>query len=272
MLPKFSFRVFAGAAALSLVFSAALSAELTPNPEHVVGKAVSLQNDSYTPAKGMMPVDLTLDDGSADNSIGDGGQFIWLNRFTPNAADFPFQIEQVSAIMGATLVTVGDPVEIVIYSDTDGDGDPGTGASLVASISETVQFNDLTTFNVWNLAAPVVMNGPGDVLIGLINRVGSEGFNDFPAALDETATAGRSWAATYLAGDVPANPTLPGDEQWGTIDSFGFPGNWVVRGAGTTVAPAVPVIEVPTQSHTGLMAFGLLLILAAVVVIWRRSA
>ncbi len=60
-----------------------------------------------------------------------------------------------------------------------------------------------------------------------------EGFNDFPAALDQTATAGRSWAATYLAGDVPANPPLPGDEQWGTIDSFGFPGNWIIRGSGS---------------------------------------
>ncbi len=271
-MSKPQFRALVGAAALSLVFSAALSAELTPNPDHVVGKAVNLQVDSYNPEKGMIPVDLTLDDGSAENSIGDSGQFIWLNRFTPDPADFPFQIEQVSGIIGTTLVNVGDPIEIVIYSDTDNDGDPGTGSALVASISETVQFNDLATFNVWNLVTPVVLSGPGDVLVGLINRAGAEGTDDFPAALDQTTTAQRSWAATYLAGDAPVNPPLPGDEQWGTIDSFGFAGNWVVRAAGTTIAPAVPVIEVPTQSHTGLMAFGLLLVLAAVVVIWRRSA
>ncbi len=99
----------------------------------------------------------------------------------------------------------------------------------------------------------MLLEGPGDVLIGVVNRYGSEGLNDFPAALDQTASQGRSWAASYLAGDVPASPTLPADEQWGTIDSFGFAGNWVIRGQGTTVNAAIT--EVPTASQTGLLLF-----------------
>ena len=262
---------FAAVAVTLLLLSVGVSAEITPDPnERVAGKAVTLQIDHAE--KGMMPLDFTLDDGTADNFIGDNGQFIWLNRFTPDPADFPFQLEQVSAIFGGTGFNVGDAIEIVIWSDTDGDGDPGTGAVLVASnINVTAQFNDGVTFNVYDLATPVLLNGPGDVLIGLINRNGSEGFSDFPAGLDQGVSAVRSWAATYLAGDVPMDPALPGDEQWGTIDSFGFPGNWVVRGAGTTVVPATPVIEVPTQDHRGLMAFGLLLLAAAGFVMWRRS-
>lgn len=179
-----------------------------------------------------------LDDGVSENSIGDSGQFIWINRFTPVPADFPLQLEEVQVVFGVTSVTLGGAIEIVIHEDTDNDGNPGTGATYLASHNGTVQANDGTTFSVYTLAPPVVLNGPGDILVGVINRYGSEGFDDFPATLDQTATAGRSWAATYLAGNVPAAPTYPADEQWGTIDSFGFPGNWIVRAFGSRILDA----------------------------------
>ena len=198
-------------------------------------KLIQLKIDHHTndsvQFKGTSP--LVLDDGTAETSIGDSGQMIWLNRFTPAPGEFPFQLENVSVMFGATSVTVGDAVEIFLYEDTDGDGDPETGAVLLASISENVQFNDQLTFSVYSLAIPVEFTGPGDVLIGVVNRAGSEGFDDFPASLDTTTTAGRSWVGTYNVGDVPASPTLPADEQWGTIDSFGLPGNWLIRGAGS---------------------------------------
>ncbi len=214
---------------------------------------------------GITPVDLILDDGTIENTIGDAGQFIWLNVFTPLPDDFPFQLQEISVVFGGTLVNVGDAIELLVYSDTDADGDPGTGAVLVGSENVTVQFNDGVTFSVYNLTTPVSLFGPGDVIIGVVNRYGSEGFNDFPATLDTTATQGRSWAATYLAGDVPANPTLPGDEQWGTIDSFGFPGNWVVRGRGTGI------VTVPALSNTWLAIFGTLILGAGLVIIRRRA-
>ncbi len=161
--------------------------------------------------------------------------FVWINRFTPNPADFPFQLEEVRVVFGVTSVPLGGAIEIVIHEDTDGDGNPGTGASHLASFNGTVQANDGTTFSVYTLAPPVVIDGPGDLLVGVINRYGFEGNNDFPASLDQTASQVRSWAATYLAGNVPPIPTYPADEQWGTIDSFGFPGNWVVRAFGTRI-------------------------------------
>lgn len=177
-----------------------------------------------------------IDDGVSENSIGDSGQFIWINRFTPNPADFPFQLEEVQVVFGTTSVPLGGAIEIVIHEDTDGDGDPGTGSTFLASYNDTIQANDGTTFSVYTLTPPVTLNGPsGDLLVGIINRYGSEGFDDFPATLDQTASQMRSWAATYLAGDVPPMPTYPADEQWGTIDSFGFPGNWLVRAFGTRI-------------------------------------
>ncbi len=190
-----------------------------------------------SPAPAGGPIDLILDDGTADNSIGDGGQFIWLNRFTPDAVDFPFELSQISVVFGATGVLAGDAVELLVYEDTDGDGDPGTGAVLLAIYDDVVQIADGVTFSVYALGVPVRLDGPGDVLVGVVNRYSFEGNGDFPAALDQTASQMRSWAASYLAGDVPPLPPLPGDEQWGTIDSFGFPGNWMVRASGQGVVP-----------------------------------
>lgn len=208
---------------------------------------------------------LILDDGTTDNLIGDAGQFIWMNRFTPPPADFPLKIDEVSVVFGSTLVTIGDPIEIFIWEDTDNDGDPGTGANLVYNFNSTVQFNDGATFSVYALPGAPIHNGPGDLIIGVVNRAGSEGFNDFPAALDQTASQGRSWAATYLVGDVPANPTLPADEQWGTIDSFGFPGNWMIRASYT------PMAGVPTIGQWGLIILSLLILTFGVVALRSRQ-
>lgn len=203
-------------------------------------------------------VALSLDDGTAETSIGDVGQFIWLNRFTPAPSEFPFQLEEVSVMFGTTLTSPGDAIEILVYEDTDGDGDPGTGAVLLASFDETIQTADQATFNVYSLKPAVQLNGPGDVLIGIVNRAGFEGNNDFPAAFDQSPSQGRSWAASYLAGDVPDNPPLPADEQWGTIDSFGLPGNWLLRGAGTsgytvggTLTGLIPGEELVIQNNGG---------------------
>lgn len=213
---------------LALIAFVSVSYAIKPNDKPIQLRVDNFSSNS-SQQQGTSP--LVIDDGTAETSIGDSGQMIWFNRFTPAPADFPFQLEDVSIMFGPNLVNVGDAIEIVLYEDSD--GDPGTGAVLLDSITETVQFNDQLTFSVYTLASPVEFTGPGDVLIGVVNRAGSEGFDDFPASLDSTISAGRSWVGTYNVGDVPASPTLPADEQWGTIDSFGLPGNWMIRGAGS---------------------------------------
>lgn len=205
--------------------------------------------DPVSPPDGT--INFIIDDGTSENSIGDSGQFVWINRFTPNPADFPFLLEEVRVVFGQTLVPIGGAIEIVIHEDTDGDGNPGTGANFLASFNGTVQANDGATFSVYTLTPPVQIDGPGDLLVGIINRYGSEGFDDFPATLDQTASQGRSWAGTYLAGNVPPMPTYPANEQWGTIDSFGFPGNWIVRAFGSPIEDADL-----TLTKTGVQAGG----------------
>lgn len=225
--------------ALSTLLTCLVVLSLLPGPARA-----SIASDGSTDVVLTVPVEpdgppdvnLIVDDGSGENSIGDGGQFVWINRFTPAPAEYPFAMTEVQVVYGTTMVPVGGAIDIVFHEDTDADGDPGTGAVFRGVTAGTVQVADNTTFNVYPINPPVPFCGPGDVLVGVINRYGSEGFNDFPARLDQTATQLRSWAASYLAGDAPAQPFYPADEQWGTIDSFGFPGNWLVRAFGSTSA------------------------------------
>jgi photosystem II stability/assembly factor-like uncharacterized protein len=182
-------------------------------------------------------VQLILDDGSRENAIGltNGGQFLWLNRFTPSPSDFPFTLDEIHVLFGAgTGVNVGELVDIYVYEDTDGDGDPGTGANFLGALNNAaVQFVDDVNFSIYSIA-PITMNGPGDVLIAVVNRTAGTDPSEYPAAVDQTSSQSRSWIGTYQAGNPPDPPPLPADDLWGIIDSFNFPGNWMIRGFGST--------------------------------------
>ncbi len=223
-------------------------------PERIELSLSNFPNVDGTPAAPWAPsgpVQLVLDDGSAENSIGltGGGQLVWFNRFTPDPALFPFTLDQISLLFNNS-VGVGDDMELIIWEDTDGDGDPGTGTNVLYYEWVTVQYNDLTTWNVYNLASPVTLSGPGDVLIGVVNRSGASGYSDFPAAIDQGTSQQRSWVGAYTAGDPPEPPTLPADRLWGTIDSFGLPGNWTLRGSGFTGGLDVPWLSEDPVSET----------------------
>lgn len=175
---------------------------------------------------------LVLDDGSAEDSIGltAGGQFIWLNRFTPDPASFPFSLSQVQLLMNNTTAAGAD-LQLVIFQDAD--GDPTNGAEFLYAEDVTVQFNDLSTWNAYDLASPVMVSGPGDVLVGVVNRDGLPGLSDYPAAIDQGPSQYRSWVGIY-SGDPPDPPTLPPDADFLVIDDAGLPGNWTLRAYGFT--------------------------------------
>jgi len=191
------------------------------------------------------PVQLVLDDGSRDNDIGIGGtwEFIWLNRFTPNPADFPFYIDQVSVWFSSLgMVNVGDDIVIVLYENTSGNTDPAVGSNLIASYNTTVQALD--TWNDYTLPASVTYNGPGDVLVGVI-ALELPGTSYWPASMDQTTTQQRSWAGWWLSSPPPFPPTLPPDDTWILIDAY-FPGNWMVRASGQTI----DVADIPWLSES----------------------
>lgn len=213
-------------------------------------------------------VQLMVDDDSVEGNFGVGGavarQFLWFNRFSPNLNN-PIRLNEIWVLFPAgSNMTVGADVQLVVYHDPD--GDPSNGADFVAGFAESIQFVDGNTFSVYSLATPLEFSEPGDILIGVVNRFVVSGVTTStrPAAMDNTASQGRSWVAVWSA-DPADPPVLPADSIYQTIDGF-VPGNWMIRAFGDQLqAPAIPV-------HTRLGVGVLLSLLAlAGVMLIRRS-
>jgi len=200
-------------------------------------------------------ISLILDDGGPEDAIGaNGRQFIWLNRFTPAPADYPFSLTDVEVLFAAEAwsgVTVGEAVDIYVYEDAD--GDPNTGAEPVGSIRNAlVQAADGVTFSHYTLAQPLRLTGPGDVLIAVVNRTAGVGRVAYPAAVDTSSSRARSWLGLYEAGAPADPPVIPADSSWGVLDAFQMPGNWLIRGFGEKCgAQNIPWLTVgPVQGVT----------------------
>jgi subtilisin family serine protease len=206
-------------------------------------------------------VSFVLDDGSPENFIGllditqsYAYQFIWLNRFTPDPSEFPFTLDQIQVmfyddVSGTYNVSVGDAIDLVVYQDAD--GNPANGATLLATFQDAVEAVDGTTWSVYNLSSPVVINGPGDVLIGVINRYVNDGVTpkSYPASLDTTSSNSRSWIG-WWSGSPPDPAVLPPDYYF-EVMSGTFAGNWLIRGYGQTGASGTPSPSPTAPSPTG---------------------
>jgi hypothetical protein len=183
------------------------------------------------------PPELRLDAGfpSVYMSAGDGGQFLWFNRFSPTT--FPVTIYGARVYL-SSYVGQGDSMEIVVFEDTDGDGDPSDAVVRGHQIYTLDLGASMLFGNYFMLDSPIVCNGPGDVLVGVVNRSAYPGRFDYPAGLETLSSAGRSWFCTYQSGTVPDPPTLPSTQWFATMDGLGYPGNWVIRGL---IAPPLTV-------------------------------
>lgn len=206
-------------------------------------------------------VEFILDDGTQETAIGDGQPFVWLNNFTPAAGEYPFRLDQVQIFWASTYMETGDDFSLYIYQDED--GDPSNGMDLVSSYVMTVGVVD--DFDFYDLPDGPILEGPGDFAIAVVNRFAATGVNDFPAAIDTTATQARSWAGSYT-GAVSDPPEIPSDNGFDLIDNFGFPGNWMIRATGTRVN------LVPTLGEWGMGALIVLLLGASLVIIRKRRA
>ena len=214
-------------------------------------------------------LDLVLDDGSreADFGVSDvtSSQFLWFNRFAAPTGGIDLDEIQILFPSGPAIVP-GAAIQLVVF--TDADSDPATGADLLIALNETIQVADGVTFSTYTLDPPLrVPAGTPDVLVGVVNRFVISGVSQpsRPAALDTSASAGRSWLALWT-GDPPEPPELPPDDVLDLID-FVEPGNWMIRASGTRL----PVTEVPALSPSGLAILTLLLALGGVWMLGRRQ-
>ena len=188
------------------------------------------------------PVNYQVDDGTNENNIGlnatatgTATQFMWFNRFDIAPADLPLQIDQVRIFWDPTTTgppQVGNAISIEIFSDND--ANPANGAVHVYTENDTIAQVG-TTFDVYNLTTPPGLPTALNLLVGVVDRWITSGVSPstFPAAIDQTATAGRSWVAATATGTPPVPPVVPSTGLFGTIDSFGLAGNWLIRATGT---------------------------------------
>ncbi len=203
------------------------------------GRLISAENSRANSAPLLADVDLILDDGTAENSIGASAgknELLWLNRFTPDADDFPFDLNTISVyFLNALGLQVGDQINLIVYENTSGNTDPAVGSNFLASFSRTIL--TLDSWNSYDISStPVLLNSPGDVLIGVI-AMKAPGTNYYPAAIDFDSSHHRSWAGLWSTSPPPDPPTLPPDDTWLMIDDAFYAGNWLVRGYGDYLAP-----------------------------------
>lgn len=230
-----------------LFFASAVAA--TSPIEWTYEPRTSLAERADPPIPTDFAVQLLVDDDNSEGDFGVGGttaqQFLWFNRFTPGTGSI--WLEQIWVLFpSGPNMEVGAPVELVVYQDAD--DDPANGAALVATFDVTIQAVDGNTFSVYEINPPLWFHDAHDVLIGVVDRFVVSGTTSAtrPAALDTTASQGRSWLAVW-SDDPPSPPDLPADGLTSTIDPF-VSGNWMIRAFGHQNQAA----GIPAQNRFGL--------------------
>lgn len=139
------------------------------------------------------------------------------------------------------------------YVYLDSDTNPANGAHFVSSLLNQ-PIGPLEQFNAFPVN--IVLGEVGDVLIAVVNRTctGPSPLT-YPAALDTTNSQLRSWAGVYVAPattvpNPPPNPPILPPPVFGLIDSFGYPGNWMLRGVGKPGVEGATPTPIPTASVT----------------------
>ncbi|MCQ4163273.1 S8 family serine peptidase [Tahibacter harae] len=155
---------------------------------------------------------------------------LWANRYSPPAAVFPLTLTTITFLTGSSAyVHAGDRYDFYVYQDDD--RDPANGATLVGSRKGYVIASAGARLRTLVLEQPIVLDGPGDIVIAMTNPSGT---GPRPATGELSNFLGRSYAGAYTGEDpvlgsaaVHLQPTQAG---------VGSEVNWVIRAAGTTAA------------------------------------
>lgn len=169
----------------------------------------------------------------------------WVNRFTPDPSDYPITITSISTIFGSEpgWNATGDHINFYVYQDDD--TDPTDGAVLAGAYQGYTMPVPANAFTTIALPIPIVVNGPGDVVIALTNPAPNIGAR--PASADTGPFAARSWVALF--DDVGTAPDLSAiGLEPNPIALPGFDGNWLIRAAGTNAGGQPIVLGLPGKN------------------------
>ncbi|MBL9149269.1 MAG: hypothetical protein JNM94_11300 [Phycisphaerae bacterium] len=166
-----------------------------------------------------------IDDGSSENEIGlvNGGDFAWLNRFT--VAEGGEILRELRFAWGSGLPE-GAFITVYVWNDPNQDGNPKDSLVIRSELAKVVApGTDL--LQTIDIADTYVGPAGTTYFVGAIINAGIA-----IAPLDQSGSSQqRSWIAATAGGQV--NPNALGDSGlFGLVDSFNFPGNWLVRAVG----------------------------------------
>lgn len=210
-------------------------------PDQVITVAIKGQGAASTGYD--LVIDQLGDPPASFNLLGSGTanpalQFMWLNRFSPQATDYPFTLTSIETIFGSQTsngydaTVMGETVDFYIFQDSD--NNPANGATLVGKV-EGVPVSVQDAYQTISLpGAGITLTGSGDVLIAMVNR-GRQG--KYPASADVGPDQSRSYISKIYSG---ANSFPAGDPDLSTLQIVpittalaSFTYNWVIRGHGT---------------------------------------
>src|SRR5207248_4885757 len=94
---------------------------------------------------------------------------------------------------------------LLVYQDSDGDGNPAN-ATLLSTINASIAITNAFQSYPVN----VCVQGPGDIYLGFEDFWAEPGWTpeNYPAALDQTASQARSWLAAMSSGAPPNRTNL----------------------------------------------------------------
>jgi hypothetical protein len=174
-----------------------------------------------TPASAI--VTYSHDDGTCENDIGltAGGTFWWGNCFETQPGGEVITSIEVYFSSLTNLDPGGEPFQVLLYDDSDDDGNPGTGLVLLTSGNFTT--GPLDAWSSYDILDTTV-SGTFFVAAQITQDAGQ-----YPGSFDDTTSAGKSWVAI---------PDPSGDLY--LMDDIGYPGNLMLRATGTSgvVIPA----------------------------------
>jgi hypothetical protein len=187
-----------------------------------------------TPASAV--VTYSLDDGTRETDIGltGGGTIWWANCFDTQPGGEVITSIEIYFSSLTYLDPAGEPFQVLLYDDTDNDGNPGTGLTLLTS--GNFMTGPLDAWSSYDISDATV-SGKFFAAAQITQAAGQ-----WPMSIDQTTSARKSWVQAI-------DPIITVD----LIDNFGFPGNWMLRATGTSGV----VIPVPGAILLGSIGIGI---------------